>query len=311
MKNRVLVLGLALCMALTGCGKTAIDEIPSPTEELPTVAPSATAEVTVTPEPTATPAPTPAPWETDPKGYILDRLDEMLDGEEIFLRFWIHPGSGPTPSWWSTAEYGATVRELFAALDWEVEEPEEYDENKDYSNEPYNQPGAYGITFYDGAYPSKSGYFHVSLNDDSMRMNPSQGPEIERELCFRADGAEKLCEKLTDMEPSVYVNMGRVRVPAQKSAEATVKLYLETALKRTKENGHITDYAIRAYEVTAFSEEDPPNSISYTATYAFKPAHPELWANLNADGWVEESINVDGNQDFLDYDERDGCYGMF
>lgn len=307
MKKRGWCLGVALCAALTGCGpKTAqVTPVPQPSATLettaPTVVPTVSPELTETPEPTKAPEPTvdPAPDpQNDPKGHVLSRVDKMLDEETIFLRFWIHPGSGPTPSYWTTSAVGATVREMFEDLDWDNAELLTWEETFD--DEMWDVPG-YTVSLYDDQH-GVGGSINCGLNRGTIYVFG----ENDEGFYFRVDGAEKLCEKLTDMEPSVYVNMGRTRVPPQKSPEDTVKLYVETALKRTKKCGHITDYAIRAYEVTSFSEGDPPNGISYIVTYAFKPAHPELWANLDADGWVEESIDWE----CLDYDERDGCYGM-
>lgn len=134
----LLTLTLALCLLLAGCG-------PKETAVVPTPAPSPSGLVTPElPTPTPEPTATPAPWEADPKDYIMGWLDKVLDGEKISLSFWLHPGSGPTPTEWPAAEYGGTVREMFENLNWEdarlLTEEEEAGETW------YNEPGAYNVT---------------------------------------------------------------------------------------------------------------------------------------------------------------------
>lgn len=301
---------VVLCLLLAGCG-------PKTAQVTPTPSPSATPEATVTPTPpTATPEPTatPAPWEEDPRGYIMGWLDKLLDGEKIYLHFWIHPGSGPTPTVWSAAEYAQTVRTLFEELDWDDAKLLTWEEQDAEDADLVNAPGAYGVTLNDEDWWGE-GYFSFSLNSRVIRVNWG-----DDQLYFLVPGSEEMCTKLTDLEPSVYVNMGRTRVPAQESQEATLKLYLETALKRTQELGHITDYELRDYAVTPPDEErtDEPQgehpAFSYTATYAFKPAHPEsaFWVNRDldsTDGWVVASIEE--HTEGLIYDAQDGCYGMY
>lgn len=285
---------------------------PSPSvTAAPTATPSPTPELTASPEPTATPA----PWETDPKGYLLDRLDQTMERSEVFVRFWFHPGSGPTPENLPTAEYAESVRAVFAELDWEkVEEPAYFTDEE--AENPYDQPGAYSVNIYLERGTASS----IGLG----KGNPVIGlytveSEVKEAVYLRAEGADKLCDALADLMPDPYYNLGRVRVPWQGSKEETLKRYLETALERTKELGHITDYELRAYEVTSpenengEDEEAAPLSMAYTATYAFKPAHPEsaFWKGYDlesTDGWSVASI--EDYTEFLDYDERDGCYGM-
>lgn len=309
---------VVLCLLLVGCG-------PKTAQVTPTPSPSAMPEATVTPTPpTATPEPTatPAPWEEDPRGYIMGWLDKLLDGEKIYLHFWIHPGSGPTPTVWSAAEYAQTVRTLFEELDWDDAKLLTWEEQDAEDEDLVNAPGAYGVTLNDEDWWGE-GYFSFSLNSRVIRVNWG-----DDQLYFLVPGSEEMCTKLTDLEPSVYVNLGRVRVPAQESQKATLKLYLETALERTKELGHIADYELRDYAVVTWSadgerleeeenaeaeEEEHPN-ICYTATYAVKPTHPgsEFWkyCTFDEDGWFVADVNVEEYMDFLVYDERDGCYGM-
>lgn len=296
-----LVLTLALSLLLAGCG-------PKEPQVTPTPGSSVTPEVTVTPAPTPDPTATPAPWEEDPKGYVMGWLDRMLEGEEIYLRFWLHPGSGPTPSIWPTAEYAETVRAMFEELDWDSAKLlTGGDENAAY----YDGPGSYNVTLHEDNWMG-DGWIGCSLDTGVVRVDST----ADGNLYFLVPGSEELCSKLTDLEPSVYVNMGRTRVPAQKSEEATLKLYLETALERTKELGHITDYELRAYAVTPPDDERTDESqgehpaFSYTATYAFKPARPELFSGvIDADGWVVG--NIEEYTEGLTYDEQDGCYGMY
>lgn len=298
-----LMVTAALCLTLVSCG---------PKEQ----------QVSPTPSPSATPEPpaTPAPWEEDPKGYVMNWVDKMLDGEQIYLNFWIHPASGPSPARMPIAECGAVIRELFEGLDWDNAQALTAEE----LHETFVDMPQYDVSLHDdNDWGNSEGYISCSLNDGDIRVNGEDG-----ELYFRVGGAEELCTKITDLYPFVYVNLGRVRVPPQESKKATLKLYLETALKRTKELGHITDYELRDYAVVTWSadgerleeeenaeaeEEEHPN-ICYTATYAVKPAHPEseFWkyCTFDEDGWFVADVNVEEYMDFLAYDERDGCYGM-
>lgn len=304
----------ALCLMLAGCGPKEAQVTPAPSPSVtaePTATPSPTPELTASPEPTATPV----PWEEDPEGYLLDWLDQTMAGAEVFVRFWLHPGSGPSPEYLPTAEYAESVRAVFAELDWEKTEEPAYFTDEEAAN-PYDQPGAYSVSIYlDGATGSSIG---LGKGDPVIGLY-TEGSEVWEAVYLRAEGADKLCDALADLMPDPYYNLGRVRVPWQGSKEETLKLYLETALERTKELGHITDYELRAYEVippeneNGEDEEEVPLSMAYTATYAFKPAHPEsaFWKDYDlesTDGWVVGSIEE--HTEFLDYDERDGCYGM-
>lgn len=304
----------ALCLMLAGCGPKEAQVTPAPSPSVtaaPTATPSPAPELTASPEPTATPA----PWETDPKGYLLDWLDQTMAGAEVFVRFWFHPGSGPTPENLPTAEYGESVRAVFAELDWEkVEEPAYFTDEE--AENPYDQPGAYSVNIYLERGTASS--IGLGKGDPVIGLYTVES-EVTEAVYLRAEGADKLCDALADLMPDPYYNLGRVRVPWQGSEEETLKLYLETALERTKELGHITDYELRAYAVTppeGESTDEPQGehpTFGYTATYAFKPAHPEsaFWKGYDlesTDGWAVASI--EDYTEFLDYDERDGCYGM-
>lgn len=303
MRGKRWCLGLVMCLVLMGCG-------PKEAPLTPTPEPSLSAETS--PSPTLGPTPEPAPTpvsrpdpRADPKGYVMTWVDTALDGEDIFLRFWLHPGSGPTPTKWPTEEYGVAVRALFEDLDWDNARALTWEEA--YADEavPEDMPGLYSVTLNDEDWQGE-GYIQCGLN---ARMIHVAG---DNDLYFVVGGAEELCTKLTDLEPSVYVNLGRTRVPEQESEEATLKLYLETGLERTKELGHITDYELRAYEVMSSDrgEEETPPGFQYTATYAFKPTDPDLlpW-EFDADGWVVATIEE--YTEGLIYDQRDGCYGMY
>ncbi len=309
MRKKYWVLALILCLALAGCRQKTAQVTPAPSPKVETAAPSPSAATpspeTPMPEESESPAAV-EDWKEDPKGYLFDCLDRILEEDELLIRFWQHPGSGPSPVYLSKAEYGETIRSLFEELDWDSARLLEGEEADDY----VDAPGAYSITFQH----SKWGFIGCTLNSSVIRADGREG-----NLYFRVDGAEKLGEKLTDMVPSAYVNLGRTRVPPQESKEATLKLYVETALERLKENGHISDYALRSYEVltqdeenTQAEEEEYP-TFAYTATYAMKPAKPELtyWQGyvFDEDGWVVEYREA--YTDFLAYDERDGCYGMY
>ncbi len=303
--KRSLCGALALCLLLAGCAPKAPPE------------PSRTPDPTASPEVTAAPAPEPsAPMlpdpQTDPTGYVLACLDWAMEGETVTICFWQHPGSGPSPEELSVDDCASAIRALFSDLDWEVTERPTYDEDTAESA-PFNQPGAYSATIYYG--DSWTGYLQVGT-DDPVIMLGDHGPNS---VYLRADGAEGLCDRLTDLVPSAYLNLGRTRVPPQASREDTVKLYVETALERLKANGHISDYVLRECKIVELDVEadaesawETHPSFGYTVTYAVKPTHPELsyWqdATFDADGWVE--ARIEEHTEFLAYDERDGCYGM-
>lgn len=305
MEKRTLCLVLMLALLLTGCGPKEPPVTPAP-EPSPSVETSPSPSLNPTPAPSSA-APRPDPKE-DPKGYVMSWVDTALGGEKIYLRFWIHPGSGPTPSIWPAEEYAQTVRTMFEELDWDSARVLTWEEAYADEGAPEDIPGMYSVTLNDEDWRGE-GYIQCGLNAGMVHVAGDD------DLYFFVGGAEELCTKLTDLEPSVYVNLGRVRVPAQKSEEATLKLYLETALERTKELGHITDYELRAYAVTSpeWEGEGAPPGFQYTATYAYKPAHPESahWKDyaFDADGWVVATIEE--QTEGLLYDERDGCYGMY
>lgn len=285
---------MLLCLLLAGCAPKA------PSEPLPTASPTPTA---------STPAPSAEPSQ-DPEDILLAQVDEVLAEKEIYIRFWQHPGSGPSSETLPTAEFGEAVRGLFTELDWEITESPTYDEEAA-EDAPFNQPGAYSV---DICYSDSRPVAIQMRTGKPVVMLVNSGPD---NMYLRADGAEELCDKLADLTPSFYINLGRTRVPPQESLEATLKLYLETAMERLKANGHITDYDLRSYEILPIEEGIQPReeeypSIAYVVTYAIKPAHPELtyWQDctFDADGWV--SVDWEGEWEVLAYDERDGCYGM-
>lgn len=301
MEKRTLCLVLMLALLLTGCGPKEPPVTPAP-EPSPSVETSPSPSLNPTPAPSSA-APRPDPKE-NPKGYVMSWVDTALGGEKIYLRFWIHPGSGPTPSIWLAEEYAQTVRTMFEELDWDSARVLTWEEAYADEGAPEDIPGMYSVTLNDENWRGE-GHIQCGLNAGMIHVAGDD------DLYFFVGGAEELCTKLTDLEPSVYVNLGRTRVPAQASEEETLKLYLETALERTKELGHITDYELRAYAVTSPKEEggEERSGFGYTATYAFKPARTELFGgDLDADGWGEETIEE--YTEGLVYDERDGCYGM-
>ena len=292
-------LGLVLCLTLAGC---------KPKEVPPTP----------TPEPTGTASPSVAPSsqpQPDPGKELLACLDKALEGKQVTIRFWQHPGSGPSSVELSSAEHGEEIKALFSALDWErVEEPRYYTSDEEVADAPFNQPGAYSVSIYYG--DPWTGVIQMGTGDPVVTLDDyNSGP-----VHLRADGAEDLCDKLADLTPSAYIDLGRTRVPPQESQEATLELYLETALERLKANGHITDYTIDDF---ALIPPDEPESepvealeypgIPYTVTFRVKPAKPQLtwWQDMaeytGEDGWVEQTIDWE----IIAYDERDGCYGMY
>ena len=308
MKRKYWCFGLALCLALAGCGQKEASPVPT-SEPSPSIVAPATLEPSTTPEPSFVPSVDPG---QDPEGYLLACLDKVMEGKRVFIRFWQHPGSGPSPVELSSAERGEEIKALFSALEWErVEEPGYYTSEEEAVNAPFNQPGAYSASIYYGE--PWSGYISLWTGDPVVMIGDN-GPDS---VYLRADGAEELCDKLADLTPSAYINLGRTRVPEQKDQEATLKLYLETALERLKANGHITDYTIDDFAI--IPPEEPESEpveelehpgIPYTVTYSLKPTKPELsdWQGLvGEDGWVEQTIDWE----CIAYDERDGCYGMY
>lgn len=299
----------ALCLLLTGCGETARQPDPTPT-------PVITPRPTPTPRPTLPPTPTPvptAPTLQDPDAYLSSWLDYVLAGTRTLVRFWQHPGSGPSPMEPLTAECGPLIRALFEELDWEqTEEP-------DYADMEEAPPGFYQVSIYylddETKTLGRDGWIGLEMGRQVIMLG-TRGPDS---VYLRADGAEKLCDALADLMPSVYINLGRTTVPPQESREATVRLYLLTALERTKALGHITDYELRAYAALpeeedsgekAAEEGSEPPGIRYTATYAVKPADPaaDYWLawTVDADGWIVNEIDCE----VLGYDAGNGCYRM-
>lgn len=301
MRRNSWCLGLALCMALAGCA-------PRQGQSKPTATP--------VPSETVSPSTTPSfQPQSDPGEQLLTCLDQAMVKELVTIRFWQHPGSGPSPVELSTAEHGEDIKALFSALNWEqVEVPGYYTSDEEAANAPFNQPGAYSVSIYYG--DPWTGVIQMGTGDPVVTLGDN-GPDS---VYLRADGAEDLCDKLADLTPEAYINLGRTRVPEQKDQEATLKLYLETGLERLKANGHITGYTIDTFAIIPPDEpesepvERPEHpGIPYTATYSIKPARPELtyWQDLaeytREDGWIEQTIDWE----FIAYDERDGCYGMY
>lgn len=311
MKRKYWCFGLALCLALAGCA-------PQQEQGRPTATPEPSPNVDISPSPIVTPTPE-LPFipsvdpRQDPEGYLLACLDKVMAGKQVFIRFWQHPGSGPSTVELSSAEHGSEIRALFSTLDWERVEAPSYESDEEINDAPFNQPGAYSVSIYYGE--PWTGYISLETGDPVVMLG-DHGPES---VYLRADGAEELCDKLADLTPSAYINLGRTRVPPQKDQEATLKLYLETGLERLKANGHITDYTIDDFAVIPPDEEpgsEPVEQlehpgIPYTVTYSLKPAKPELsyWQDLvGEDGWARK-LTIDW--EFIAYDERDGCYGMY
>ena len=299
MKKKYAALALLLCLTLAACGPRRTQDEPTPTPE---PSPSAT------PEAGPSAAPLPDGPEADPKGYLLSYVDQALEGETASILFWQHPGSGPSGVELSVAEHGQDIRALFAALDWEITEAPVYTDDE--LDAYYDQP-AYNVTMpvYRGG--EWIGELSLRSGEPLVTLRTAEPAPVY----LRADGSEKLCDQLADLTPSAYIQLGRTRVPPQGSQEATLKLYLETALELLKANGHITDYTLDHYEVIPPDPGEPTAPleyprIAYAVTYSLKPTHPELraWEGLEEkdDGWLEETIDWE----HISYDDRDRLYGM-
>lgn len=297
-----ITVALLIILLLAGCGvRAGVESAPAETAA-PTSTPAAE-----TPAPVSTPTPEPAPdLAEDPVGYILQTLDQYLYEEGFWsFRFWIFPGSGPVPVRMPEAEFGPALREFFSGLDWEQISREDY-----YSREeqPESLPGYYGIQFIPDDYSKGTVILHS--NDDILWLD-----RAEERLYFRAQGAEKLCDRITDLWPGPEAELGRVRIPPQETREATARAYLEEVCARLEANGHITDHEIRYLMV------EPPNDsegmeydseaigFTFRAILALKPADPSLecWQEGKEEGtdwntwWgpLRVAIGLDG---------EDGCY---
>lgn len=251
------------------------------------------------------------PWESDPGGYILNRLDQKRSDVtgSWSVNFWIYPGSGPCGVEMSDAEYGDAIRGMFSALAWENMTPEEYAGRE----EPVWQNGVYSVTF---------GFdFTIATNSDVLMMPAPEGYEDGGRLYFRADGAEELCERMAALWPGPEVNRGRVRVPPQETGAGTAKLYLNEMLSLLREEGHITDYEVRSLAWWPWDDDGDgnvsltePTAIGLRMTFAVKPADPELsyWRDMESGG----STDRDGWYVFRDWGPtiglgEDGLFGLY
>lgn len=247
-----------------------------------------------------------APWEEDPKGYLLALLNRGTEEDAWGVYFWCLPGSGPYCVEMSVAEYGQTVRELFAALDWQVTEPIDYVDRPE--DAPGNQPDWYSVQLI--LHREEMVTFLCDHNSGELRVSP---PKSEKGgwLYFRADGAEALCEQIALLWPGPEADFGRVRVPPQGSERDTAAYYVEQVLECSKGEGHITDYTVLSLELYPQepSEDGEANDwITFLTQFKVKPAHPELsyWQgrDLDIDGWTEYRWNT-----VLGFDAKDERYG--
>lgn len=286
---RLLWAGVLLAAGLTACQARTPQPSPLPAETTPA---AAAAE------------PGDDPWEADPGGMLSGVLDQGFSGDGWEVRFWIHPGSGPSPVDMNAAEYGGAVREQFAALDWEQTDLEHYRAAGD------DLPGAYGVDF---CPKGKTLQVHIVCwsHNDIIRVEFPAGSETECRY-LRADGAEELCDSLAVLWPGPEVDKGLVRTSPQETDEATAVQYMEELFGRLASDGHVTGAELRSLAVLPPDPDSDRGAdyLDFCASFALQPARPELsyWQDIGVDetGWAEyKDVQV-----CLWLDERDNRYGL-
>jgi len=263
----------------------------------------------------STPGPTLPPWAADPKGYILDVLNQGFSNDNWAIRFWIFPGSGPVTVNMNATEYGQAIQDLFSALDWELTDRDHYDEVDSTSA---GLPGAYGVDFY---YPEwRKPIVHISCHSysDMIRLEISSinGNENAYECCyFQADGAASLCNDLASLWPGPEVSFGLIRIPKKETDEATAEEYMTALFDRLTNDGHITDAELRTVTILPQNPAEGSdgynfNILMFQTTFMLCPALPQLtyWQDKNAseNGWVKY-------EDFfvcLQYNSENNSYGL-
>lgn len=279
-----------MAVVFSACGVLPEEKSPAPGQTLP---PVQTAP--------ATPAPSeesPAyPWEADPKGYVTDRLEQCLDNGAWTVRFWIMPGTGPVPVELPEAEYGQALRKLFSDLDWTVTDAPQYQEEPEPSSGD-RRSNPYSIQIVPGyipGYGSATEPIMCATDDPVLQLGIRTGEGYDS-ACFRAEGAEGLCEAIADLWPAPEAEMGRVRVLPREAKEATARAYLDEVCARLEANGHITGHEIRLLEVEPPYEPEGEEEIVegeealvFQALLALQPADPGLscWQEGREEtGWV-------------------------
>lgn len=283
--RELLALLLALGLGITGYA-------PQPTPEPPAA---------VTPAPEAAPSERAAkPWEADPKGYVLERLDALLDEGQWNVQFWIFPGSGPCGDRMPESEYGEALRALFASYDWQLTQAPTYDEDEAAAA----APDSYSISIY----PSYTGSdreiqpIYCGNYSPVLQMGTWSEEEGYGSLFFTAPGAENLCAALSDLWPGWEELTGcRTRTAPQSTHWATAKTYLEGTFTALRDKGHILGARIDSLEYIPpewdgesvgnnYMTYDDSVAVHFRAKFSLKPTRPELtyWQErgVDRDGWV-------------------------
>ncbi len=255
------------------------------------------------PEPPAavTPAPAVRPWEADPKGYVLEQLDALLEEGQWNVRFWIFPGSGPMSESFPEAEFGKALRGVFAAYDWQLTQAPEYDENAVYP------PDSYSISIYPNYMTPAEAARPIFCETGSpvLHLSAWSGEEEYGDLFFTAPGAENLCQDIADLCPYWSAVTGcRTRTAPQDTPLATARAYLEGTFAILREKGHILDERIDSLEYlppewdgesvgTGYMTYDDSVAVHFRAEFSLKPTKPQLtgWQNIGVDeeGWAHEA----------------------
>ena len=259
------------------------------------------------PEPPAvvTPAPAVRPWEADPKGYVLERLDALLDEGQWNVRFWIFPGSGPCGAEMPEAEYGEALHTLFASYDWQLTQAPTYEDDEAAAA----LPDSYSIGFYPGYTGSDKELQPIYCGNYSpvLQMGAWSEKEGYSSLFFTAPGAETLCAAISDLWPGWEELTGcRTRTVPRDTPLATARAYLEDTFAALRDKGHIVDAHIDSLEYIPpewdgesvgnnYMTYDDSAAVHFRAKFSLKPIRSELtyWQGRGVDenGWVHYTFS--------------------
>ena len=249
MEKTLLLLILAALLPLSSCAG------PVPTSEAPAPA--------VTPEAGANMA-------------VLDIIDEGFSDQELKLRFFVFPGSGPMPLSLSGDEYGEEVRALFGSLDWQEGEGPRAD----------HEEGGYGV--------------HLLYGDRVLFLESgSDTVHTSEETYFHAEGAQDLCDSLLGLWPGPELRYTRMPgVEHTQDPQDCIQRFMEAFGEYYWASGAVTDFDLRGVQVLEELSDDV--YLIFRADYAVKPADSgrSYWQDKHSDeeGWVEVSDDIELTQ---------------